>query len=100
MLCTEGRAMATAYSYMRFSTPDQRKGDSIRRQTAFLDSFVERNGLRLDSSLRFVDAGVSGHKGLHRSSDKYVGGGSKVQRRGGRKCSAVGMKFTGRRCPL
>ena len=29
-----------------------------------------------------------------------VGGGSKVQRRGGRKCSAIGMKFTGRRCPL
>lgn len=64
--------MATAYSYMRFSTPDQRKGDSIRRQTAFLDAFVERNSLQLDTSLRFVDAGVSGHKGLHRSSDKYA----------------------------
>lgn len=64
--------MATAYSYMRFSTPEQRKGDSIRRQTAVLEAFVERHKLDLDTTLRFVDAGVSGHKGLHRSSDKYA----------------------------
>lgn len=62
----------TAYSYMRFSTPDQRKGDSIRRQTAVLEAYVERHRLRLDTSLTFIDAGVSGHRGLHRSSDKYA----------------------------
>jgi DNA invertase Pin-like site-specific DNA recombinase len=61
-----------AYSYMRFSTPDQHKGDSIRRQTVVRDQFIERNKLRLDTTLTFVDAGVSGHRGKHRSSDKYA----------------------------
>lgn len=64
--------MDVAYSYMRFSTTEQRKGDSIRRQSALRDAFVERQKLRLDTTLTFVDAGVSGHKGRHRSSDKYA----------------------------
>lgn len=64
--------MDVAYSYMRFSTTEQRKGDSVRRQTALRDAFVERYKLRLDTSLTFVDAGVSGHRGRHRSSDKFA----------------------------
>lgn len=58
-----------AYSYQRFSSPDQSKGDSLRRQDAALAAFLEREGLVLDTSLKFVDAGVSGYKGKHRADD-------------------------------
>lgn len=29
-----------AYSYLRFSTPEQLEGDSLRRQTALADSYA------------------------------------------------------------
>src|SRR5262249_37776328 len=61
-----------AYSYQRFSSPEQHKGDSLRRQTTLRDQFVERNKLQLDASLRLVDAGVSGFRGRHRSDDKHA----------------------------
>lgn len=59
-----------AYSYQRFSSPEQGKGDSLIRQNAALQSFLERNQLALDDSLRFVDPGVSGFRGKHRADDK------------------------------
>ena len=54
----------TAYSYIRFSTPAQLKGDSLRRQLARSEKFASQQGLTLDTSLR--DLGLSGFKGVHR----------------------------------
>ena len=48
-----------AYSYVRFSTPEQAKGDSLRRQTAEVAREAERLGLELDTSLTLHDLGVS-----------------------------------------
>ena len=38
-----------AYSYIRFSTCDQSNGDSLRRQTALRDAWIERNDAVLDT---------------------------------------------------
>lgn len=54
-----------AYSYVRFSTPEQALGDSERRQIAQARDFAKRKGWVLDESLR-PDRGLSGYHGLHR----------------------------------
>ncbi|GAA4358227.1 recombinase family protein [Variovorax defluvii] len=51
-----------AYSYLRFSTPEQMKGDSHRRQTDLATQYAARNGLDLDTS-SFQDLGVSAYRG-------------------------------------
>lgn len=51
-----------AYSYLRFSTPEQGKGDSHRRQADLAAQFAARHGLELDGS-SFQDLGVSAFKG-------------------------------------
>ncbi len=56
--------MITAYSFTRFSTPAQTKGDSVRRQLAKAERFAAERGLNLDTSLRLN--GVSAFKGKHR----------------------------------
>jgi DNA invertase Pin-like site-specific DNA recombinase len=48
-----------AYSYLRFSTPEQMKGDSFRRQTALAQAYAERHGLNLRDDT-YHDLGVSG----------------------------------------
>jgi DNA invertase Pin-like site-specific DNA recombinase len=53
-----------AYSYVRFSTPEQLKGDSLRRQLEASRSFAEEHGLELDESLK--DIGLSAYHGIHR----------------------------------
>ncbi|HWX07267.1 MAG TPA: hypothetical protein VN065_15685, partial [Bradyrhizobium sp.] len=50
--------MTRAYSYVRFSTPDQAKGDSYRRQTEAANEYARRHGLVLDTELTFTDLGV------------------------------------------
>jgi DNA invertase Pin-like site-specific DNA recombinase len=55
--------MPTAYSYLRFSTPEQLKGDSFRRQSVMASRFADANGLDLDTKLRFDDLGISAFKG-------------------------------------
>jgi len=57
--------MAKAYSYLRFSTTDQSKGDSLRRQTEPARVYAKRHGLELDESLTFKDLGVSAFRGKH-----------------------------------
>jgi len=52
-----------AYSYLRFSTPEQQEGDSVRRQIAVTQAFAKELGLDLDESLRFEDRGVSAFRG-------------------------------------
>jgi len=56
-----------AYSYIRFSTPDQAKGDSYRRQTEAAKRYCELNGLRWanTSEYLFFDKGRSAFKGKH-----------------------------------
>ena len=51
--------MSTAYSYVRFSTPEQIKGDSIRRQVELSQNYAEAHCLTLDDSLQLTDLGVS-----------------------------------------
>ena len=53
-----------AYSYVRFSTPEQSKGDSLRRQTEAAEEWAKAHGLILDDRLR--DEGLSAFKGLHK----------------------------------
>lgn len=57
--------MPTAYSYVRFSTPAQREGDSLRRQIVAAEKHCEEHGLTLDTSLR--DLGLSAYKSEHRA---------------------------------
>jgi len=56
-------ASPRAYSYIRFSTPEQRKGDSLRRQTELSAKYAREHGLELDEELTFHDLGVSAYKG-------------------------------------
>jgi DNA invertase Pin-like site-specific DNA recombinase len=57
-----------AYSYIRFSHPDQAKGDSLRRQSELRDDWLTRNKVILDTSLTLEDKGVSGFTGSHRQN--------------------------------
>lgn len=54
-----------AYSYIRFSSPEQMKGDSYRRQYEATRQYVQEHGLDLDEDLMFKDEGVSAFKGKH-----------------------------------
>ncbi len=62
-----------AYSYIRFSTPEQCKGDSLRRQTEFSEHYAAAHGFVLDNSLRLQDLGVSAYSGEHRSEKGALG---------------------------
>ena len=55
--------MRRAYSYKRFSSPKQSRGDSIRRQTAFEQEIVKEMDLLLDDTLDLSDTGVSAFHG-------------------------------------
>jgi DNA invertase Pin-like site-specific DNA recombinase len=59
---------ARAYSYVRFSTPEQLKGDSLRRQTEAAADWCSRNNVALDTSTTFRDLGKSAYTGTHRSN--------------------------------
>src|SRR5262245_49706207 len=52
-----------AYSYVRFSTPEQSKGGSLKRQMALSLAYCKRKGLALDDSLTLHDLGVSAFRG-------------------------------------
>jgi DNA invertase Pin-like site-specific DNA recombinase len=57
-----------AYSYIRFSTPEQRKGDSLRRQTESAAGWCKRHNVTLDTSRTLHDLGKSAFKGNHRKN--------------------------------
>jgi DNA invertase Pin-like site-specific DNA recombinase len=60
---------ALAFSYLRFSSPEQAKGDSVRRQTEARDAWLARHPtVSLDTSLTLHDRGVSGFSGKHREN--------------------------------
>ena len=50
-----------AFSYIRFSHPSQREGDSLRRQTKAAEEWAERNAVALDASVTLHDLGKSAH---------------------------------------
>lgn len=59
-----------AYSYLRFSTPEQQKGDSFRRQAQMAIDYAARKGLQLDDTLSFQDLGVSSFRGQNVATGK------------------------------
>jgi len=61
-----------AYSYLRFSTPEQQKGDSFNRQTRLAAEYAARRGLELDNTLRLHDIGVSAFRGRN-AIDGHLG---------------------------
>jgi DNA invertase Pin-like site-specific DNA recombinase len=62
-------ARTLAYSYLRFSHPDQAKGDSKRRQNALRDAWLKNHPeVQLDTSITLEDKGVSGFTGHHRDN--------------------------------
>jgi DNA invertase Pin-like site-specific DNA recombinase len=65
--------MPLAYSYLRFSSPQQAAGDSIRRQTEASADWCKRNGAQLDGSLSLRDEGVSAFRGKHRENPDVHG---------------------------
>lgn len=64
---------AKCYSYLRFSTPEQENGDSIRRQTAAADKWAAEHGYVLDDALRMEDRGLSAYHGKHITEDGALG---------------------------
>lgn len=62
--------MKTAISYIRFSTTEQEKGASLRRQEEKTRQWCERNGYTLDTSLKLQDKGVSGYRGKNSKTGK------------------------------
>jgi DNA invertase Pin-like site-specific DNA recombinase len=61
-----------AYSYLRFSTPEQMKGDSFRRQTSLALAYVKQHGLTLDEELTFHDLGVSAFRGSNAEAGRLA----------------------------
>lgn len=53
-----------AYSYIRYSSPQQAKGDSFRRQFSKTQEYCEKNGYDLDTELNvYTELGKSAFKG-------------------------------------
>lgn len=59
--------MMKAYSYIRFSTPEQLKGDSFRRQLEASEKYAKEHRLTLDTSLNLRDLGLSAYHGTHKT---------------------------------
>jgi DNA invertase Pin-like site-specific DNA recombinase len=57
-----------AYSYIRFSHPDQARGNSLQRQTEAAADWCARNGVRLDTMTTLHDLGKSAYTGKHREN--------------------------------
>ena len=53
------------YSYARFSTPEQAKGDSFRRQTDSARRWASARGFVLDEGSSILDEGVSAYRGTN-----------------------------------
>jgi DNA invertase Pin-like site-specific DNA recombinase len=61
-------ARPIAYSYARFSTPEQERGDSERRQIDAARHYAEQQGFDLDESV-VVDRGISAFAGKNVSEE-------------------------------
>lgn len=63
----------TAYSYIRFSSPQQMQGDSLRRQTEASEAYAAEHGLYLDHSLNLRDLGISAYRGKNATEGALAG---------------------------
>jgi DNA invertase Pin-like site-specific DNA recombinase len=54
-----------AYSYTRFSKPEQAKGDSSTRQALAAEQWAKERNVELDTELTFRDEGISAFDGLN-----------------------------------
>lgn len=64
---------ATAYSYLRFSSPAQADGDSVRRQNALRDAWLARHPhVTLDATLTLEDRATSGFSARHRKDHRFA----------------------------
>lgn len=59
-----------AFSYIRFSTPEQERGDSLRRQMDAAVRYAAVHGLELDDKLTFRDLGVSAFTGANEETGR------------------------------
>src|SRR5262249_2343415 len=59
----EGMERSKAFSYIRFSTPEQSKGRSLERQMEAAKAYAIGKNLELDETLTFQDLGVSAFRG-------------------------------------
>jgi DNA invertase Pin-like site-specific DNA recombinase len=62
-----------AYSYVRFSTPQQALGHSLQRQTEKATKYAVEHGLTLDTELNMTDAGVSAFRGKNATTGALGG---------------------------
>ena len=63
--------MATVYSYIRFSSKKQERGDSIRRQVSMGEAWLKRHPEHtLDATLRLQDLGKSAFRGANLDKEK------------------------------
>lgn len=62
-----------AYSYVRFSTPQQALGHSLQRQTDKAAKYAAEHGLILDTELNMTDAGVSAFRGKNATTGALGG---------------------------
>jgi DNA invertase Pin-like site-specific DNA recombinase len=60
---TTESAKRRAFSYRRFSTPEQAQGHSLQRQTDAADAWCAARNVELDRELTFEDLGVSAFRG-------------------------------------
>ena len=59
------------YSYLRFSSPRQEHGDSVKRQTEARDAWLKRNpGVIPAADGDYRELGTSSFRGKHRLEDK------------------------------
>jgi DNA invertase Pin-like site-specific DNA recombinase len=61
------------FSYVRFSTPEQLNGDSLRRQVQATAEWCRRNNVPLDTSLSLRDLGKSAFRGSHKDDKAALG---------------------------
>lgn len=61
-----------AYSYIRFSRPEQEEGDSLRRQIQLSEKYAEKHNLNLDNSLHLYDTGISAFRGANATIGKLA----------------------------
>lgn len=53
--------MPKAYSYIRFSSAKQQRGDSVERQTRLSENYAAKHGLEIDTELNLHDLGISAY---------------------------------------
>jgi DNA invertase Pin-like site-specific DNA recombinase len=69
-------------SYLRWSTPGQKLGDSEKRQIKAANEWLEENGYELDESLVIEDDGKSGYHSENFSEDGALGQFAKKVKQG------------------